>query len=232
MEAQMMTDEKVVEILADYVANRRCASDLAFRHHLAVPDVKALLEGKTYAHIQRPKGFQYPWPAKWNRYELSTPEEWRAECEALLRRYVEGRWDILQFADEAKVGYRQAQRILCGREWRSIPRPEGFAYPYPEHFRPNGMRKLTCTKVAEGLDLFWREGWCMQRLADWLGIQRHSAAMIVHGQTYREVPRPWRRLTQAELHERSMVGRWKTRRQHDVHATGRGSEGSAAGTGA
>lgn len=229
----MMTDQKVVEILADYVANRRCASDLAPLHRITPEEAKSLLEGKTYAHVPRPKGFVYPWPIKWTRYELSTPEQWQAECAALLQRYVDERWDIWRFGREAKIGHRQASKVLTGREWRSIPRPEGFAYPYPEHFRGNGNRKLTKDKVAEGLELFWRQGWCVQRLADWLGVTRHGAAMIVHGRTYREVPRPWRELTKADLYERSMVGRWKKRRfGDDVHATGRGSEGSAAGTGA
>lgn len=229
----MMTDEKVVEILADYVAHRRCVSDLALRHRLSVADAKALLKGRTFAHIQRPKGFHYPWPAKWNRYELSTPEEWRAECEGLLRRYVEERWCVLRFADEAKVGIRQAQRILRGREWRTIPRPEGFEYPYPEHFRGNGRRKLTFQQLEEGLRLFYTRNWCVQQLADHLGITRPGASQIVRGKSYPEVPRPWSRLTRAELYDRSMVARWKSRRsQDDVHATGRGSEGSAAGTGA
>lgn len=227
-----LTEEKVVEILADYVANRRPQSDLGPLWRLQPQEVTDLLSGKIWAHVPRPKGFRYPWPLKWTRYELSTPEEWQAECAALLQRYTDERWDVWRFAREAKIGYRQATKILLGRQWPSIPRPEGFVYPFPEHFKGNGRRRLTAEQVAEGLALFWLQGWCIQRLADHWSIQRHSAALIVHGRAYREVPRPWRRLTQAEIVNRSMVARWKARGQHDVHATGRGSEGSAAGTGA
>jgi hypothetical protein len=83
----------------------------------------AILIGKDWPSIPRPEGYVYPFPSYVRR-----DDAWR---EAALRDYVDARMTVFQFAERIGVRPRTAEYILRGYTWRSIPRPEGFQFPWP-----------------------------------------------------------------------------------------------------
>lgn len=54
--------------------------------------------------------------------------EWRADA---LRECFEQRMTPLECAEHIGVTRAQIYAIFAGREWKNIPRPEGFVYPFP-----------------------------------------------------------------------------------------------------
>jgi hypothetical protein len=83
----------------------------------------AILRGRGWPTIPRPEGYVFPFPSYGRR-----DAKWRAER---LQEYVDRRMTVEQFAEHIGMKIITAKYVLRGYAWRSIPRPEGFAYPWP-----------------------------------------------------------------------------------------------------
>jgi hypothetical protein len=176
------TPERKMRLLADHVRYRWTVSEFARHAGFSKDAAKKVLSGQDWTEIPRPFGFSYPRHRRLTHADL---------CAQLLARYVKERLSLAQFARLARICDQHAGAVLRGLEWRDIPRPKGFQYPWPEHaIRNRASRVLTPEQVREALIRRQQEGWSEQRLADHLGIGRQTARFILTGKTYKEVERP------------------------------------------
>ena len=107
-----------------------------------------------------------------------TDATWGREC---LEDYVRERMSPKQFAEHVGVGLAHVYEILLGRAWRHIPRPEGFAYPWPERRSP-GVRGSILRRMARydaSVARFEAEQWNFTQLAAHLNMSKSSAQRIV-----------------------------------------------------
>jgi hypothetical protein len=132
-----MTDhEQKKQWLEDYVRERM--SPMQFAEHTGRTRAAAygILSGRAWKDVPRPEGFLYPWGDP-----VIDPEaEWKVEC---LRDYVRDRMLPETFAAHVGCTVWHAYVILSGKAWPSIPRPDGFVYPWPEraHLGRLGFRR-------------------------------------------------------------------------------------------
>jgi predicted DNA-binding protein YlxM (UPF0122 family) len=94
---------------------------------------------------------------------------WRAEC---LEDYVRDRMTAGEFAEHVGCSRDAAYGILSGKNWKTIPRPDGFMYPWPEHEERSSKRISKSRKAlyAEGMRLYRENAWSRQELAEHLGV--------------------------------------------------------------
>lgn len=88
----------------------------------------AIFRGREWKHIPRPEGFTYPFPGQVALQQQR--DAWRA---GVLVDYVRERMNVYQFAEHIGVQPKTAECILRGYTWKTIPRPEGFQFPWPGH---------------------------------------------------------------------------------------------------
>jgi hypothetical protein len=81
-----------------------------------------------------------------------------AQLKAALDKYVENRWSGVRFAEELGVKQVTAHLILQGKNWKHVPRPEGFIYPWPDNRTMNARRddgsSATCLSDEQLTELF------------------------------------------------------------------------------
>jgi DNA-binding XRE family transcriptional regulator len=187
------TDDQVREMLSEYVRRRMSVRTFMRTYGMGASSVKCMLKGVTYAHIERPEGFVFPWPPRVRKprklrkfYRRSVKTQTR-----LLGQYVEQRMSLAEFAKSARINVEYARDILLGWYWAKAPRPEGFRYPWPEHeIKMRDLRSLTSEQVQEALVRRETEKLSQREMAEWLGVSRGSIRCILSGVTYREVARP------------------------------------------
>ena len=97
--------------------------------------------------------------------------DWRSEC---LRDYVNERMSPKDFADHIGVTVTQAYRILCGRAWKDIPRPEGFEHPWTDQDRRADLIEQH-PLYRKGLQLFKDLRWTHHQLGLYLGVSADAA---------------------------------------------------------
>jgi plasmid maintenance system antidote protein VapI len=89
--------------------------------------VYAIFAGREWKTIPRPKGFTYPFP--YQPVQNRSDDAWKAEC---LEDYVRDHMTPQEFAEHCGFKLSNAYLVLQGKAWTNLPRPEGFAYPWPE----------------------------------------------------------------------------------------------------
>ena len=118
--------------------------------------------------------------------DLVTPRFTESEVTAMLREYVRLRLTPSAFARRFGMGLASAKCMLQGITYPQVPRPDGFAYPWPKI-----ASGLSPSKVAEGLALVKKHRWTANKLAAHLRIEVGLARQIIVGDVYSDVPRPW-----------------------------------------
>ena len=100
-----------------------------FADHVGVTraQVYAIFAGRAWKTVPRPKGFTYPFP--YQPVQNRSDDAWKAEC---LEDYVRDRMTPQEFAEHCGFRLCHAYLVLQGNAWGNLPRPEGFAYPWPE----------------------------------------------------------------------------------------------------
>ena len=100
-----------------------------FAEHVGVTraQVYAIFAGREWRTVPRPEGFVYPFP--YQPVQNRSDDAWKAEC---LVDYVRERMTPQEFAEHCGFRLSNAYLILQGKAWTNLPRPEGFAYPWPE----------------------------------------------------------------------------------------------------
>jgi hypothetical protein len=99
-------------------------------------------------------------------------EKWQFDC---LVDYVNQRMTVQQFAAHVGVSRPIAYKILTGRVWTLIPRPEGFAYPWPENRNPTRVHRERKQLYEAGVKLFFQHNWSYRRLAEHLNVPLQTA---------------------------------------------------------
>lgn len=173
-----LTDEEVREALKTYVQLRLDIK--AFAHILDVSEATArsLLKGRSWRHIHRPAGFQYPWPEHGRVIRRRTEEEVK---EALLQ-YQEKNWTITRLAQELTCTPQMAKRLVEGWLFKGIKRSPDLKVHTVIDEREE--------KVRLGLELYVRHQWTKQQLAEFLGYTRAFVNMILNNVAYTGVLRP------------------------------------------
>ena len=110
--------------------------------------------------------------------------EWRADA---LRECWEKKLTPRQCAEYIGVTRAMVYAIFAGREWKAIPRPEGFVYPFPGVLR---QEPKPTTEKAHYLAEYVRLRQTPAEFAEMLGIKIPSAYRILLGFAWKEVERP------------------------------------------
>jgi hypothetical protein len=132
-----MTDrEQKQRWLEDYVRERMSPMQFAAHTGRARAAAYGILAGRSWRGVPRPEGFRHPW----NDPVIDPEASWKSEC---LLDYVRERMLPETFAEHVGCTLWHAYLILGGKAWPAIPRPEGFAYPWPEraHLGRLGFRR-------------------------------------------------------------------------------------------
>jgi len=110
--------------------------------------------------------------------------EWRRQA---LEECWKQQMTPLEFAQYVGITRAQVYAIFAGREWKSIPRPEGFVYPFPA----KAIRKEEETRWrTECLSDYVREKMSTKQFAAHLGVTVNNALYVLRGEGWRDIPRP------------------------------------------
>jgi hypothetical protein len=109
-------------------------SSVQFAAHLGIPQITAdsILRGRTRKYLDRPPGFQYPWPdaATMNRRVGDDHGGAKVTSEQILavfEQIVDGTLTDMQAVQRALgVARGAAYAIAAGRSWGHLPRPSGL----------------------------------------------------------------------------------------------------------
>ena len=152
-----LTDAKVAEGLALYVKHRwsarQFAEHLGITHHTA----PQILSGRTWQHVPRPPGLQYPWPnaARMNRLEGGNHPMASMNADVMagvLAQIAKGELDSVPAISAATGLSRSAVfALLGGRSWASLPRPPGFQDAVARMQRPPRLEPHVVTEIKAQL---------------------------------------------------------------------------------
>ena len=95
--------------------------------------------------------------------------DFRIEC---LQDYVDQRMSAKEFAEHVGMNVNNAYRILAGEQWINTPRPDGFAYPWPEHAHMC-RKRLDESRLPEFAEIMQRSvenSWGVRKTAAVMGI--------------------------------------------------------------
>lgn len=93
----------------------------------------------------------------------------------------------LEFAKYVGITRAQVYAIFAGREWKSIPRPEGFVYPFPANEKKKLQEALW---QEECLNDYVREKMSPEQFAEHVGANLCLATRILRGQSWKSILRP------------------------------------------
>ena len=121
-----------------------------------------------------------------------------ADLKAALQLYTDEQWSGVRFAEFLGIKQVTAHSILSGRTRKSLPRPEGFQYPWPDaasRWARTGSShhsaKLTEEQVVQ---LFLRiiegEFETVSDLMKETGLKKSPVFNLLNGKTWKMVPRP------------------------------------------
>jgi plasmid maintenance system antidote protein VapI len=110
---------------------------------------------------------------------------WRTEA---LRECWEQQLSPLECAQYIGVTRAQIYAIMAGREWKSIPRPEGFVYPFPAHAKQK--KELTNAQKTEYIADYVRQRMSLRQFAEHIGLSTATASFILRGLGWKHIPRP------------------------------------------
>lgn len=110
--------------------------------------------------------------------------EWRADA---LRECWEMQLTPLQCAQHIGVTRAMVYMIFHNREWKNVPRPPGFTYPFPQHPKPN---PLTTAQKERFLEKYVRHRQTADEFAEMCGFKRESAYRVLKGFGWKDASRP------------------------------------------
>lgn len=131
-----------------------------------------------------------------SKHHLSSlTEESVAEA---FQLYTEHHWSGVRFAAHLGVKQVTGHQILTGNTWKHIPRPEGFAYPWPDAASMNARTGAAhhATRLSEGQVRNALEGVvsgrlsCLAEVQSELGLSKSATSALLRGKTWQEVSRP------------------------------------------
>ena len=110
--------------------------------------------------------------------------EWRTKA---LEECWQQQMTPLEFAHYVGVTRAQVYAIFAGREWKSIPRPEGFVYPFPTSAKKKNEELLW---QADCLKDYVRDRMSALQFSQHIGTQLGVAKRILRGKGWKSTPRP------------------------------------------
>lgn len=130
--AAVCSDDALRAAFQLYVDNHW--SSVQFAAHLGIPQITAdsILRGRTRKYLDRPPGFQYPWPdaATMNRRvgeDHGCAKVTSEQILAVFDQIVDGTLTDMQAVQRTLgVARGPAYAIVAGRSWGHLPRPPGL----------------------------------------------------------------------------------------------------------
>jgi hypothetical protein len=109
---------------------------------------------------------------------------WRTDA---LRECWEQQLSPLECAEHIGVTRAMMYAIFRGREWKHIPRPEGFVYPFPGQV---ALHKAQAEWRVSVLVDYVRERMTIHEFAEHIGSRPRTAEYILRGYSWKDTPRP------------------------------------------
>lgn len=109
-------------------------------------------------------------------------EQWQMEA---LQKCWDEQMTPLQFARYAGVTRAQVYAIMAGREWKRVPRPIGFVYPFP-----NAKQREDEAWKAECLVDYVNDRMSLEDFALHVGCSLPTALKVLRGESWIAVSRP------------------------------------------
>ena len=106
------TNEWKRECLEDYVRERMTPHEFAEHIGVSKNRVYYILSGKEWKTVERPEGFQYPWPEREKLGSRSSFQRRVQEYDAAIRLREENGWTMIQLADYLGVGKGSGSDIV------------------------------------------------------------------------------------------------------------------------
>ncbi len=110
--------------------------------------------------------------------------EWRTQA---LQDCWQQQMTPLEFANYVGVTRAQVYAIFAGREWKSIPRPDGFVYPFPASDK---RREQELLWQEDCLKDYVREKMTALQFSQHIGTNLAVAKRILRGDAWKAAPRP------------------------------------------
>jgi hypothetical protein len=110
-------DWQIEEMLAYYVRYKAKPSTIARKWGMTLAAARCILKGVTYGHVQRPEGFEYPFPRRPQK-KLDP----RAIQEG-LQLFWENGWTAHRLAEHLGCLPGSAWQIVVGKTYLDVPRP-------------------------------------------------------------------------------------------------------------
>ena len=112
----------------------------------------------------------------------SRSEQWQMEA---LQKCWDEQMTMRDFAAYAGVTRAQVYAIMAGREWKRVPRPIGFSYPFP-----NNKEREDDEWKADCLVDYVKGRMTVEDFALHVGCSLPTALRVLRGGGWKRVPRP------------------------------------------
>jgi transcriptional regulator with XRE-family HTH domain len=174
-----LTKEQIEAALEDYMQNPVHFTEFAKKLGVATNYGANILRGKLRLDAKRPENFVY----NLNEQSINRRRNFTdSQIAEALRLYVENRWETTQFSRYLNTRNDDGLAILKGETYKGVPRPAGLV------LRRSGSARRQ--RVKEGLELYFKENWTTEQLADYVGFSKSAARRLLSGETYQDIPTP------------------------------------------
>lgn len=138
-----LSEARLIEALRIYTKEKKSGVWFAEYLGIALPTGHQILSGKTWAHVPRPTGFQYPWPDAARRFNKTKGSAHHAakhteeDIAHVFAQIMAGELNSQEAVGTAlKMSKSNVALLLRGESWVNVPRPEGFAEKVASITRP------------------------------------------------------------------------------------------------
>jgi hypothetical protein len=159
-----LNPEDVKNALIVYKQAKLTLKQLAELMRVSSDVAKSILCGNLYKDVRNELGIE---GAQKNRaesnYGVSGERHYKAlfteiQLKEAFSLYIEHHWSGVQFSRFLGVNQLTGHMILKGKNWKHVPRPEGFIYPWPDSRTMNARRddgsSATCLSDEQLTELF------------------------------------------------------------------------------
>jgi len=151
-----LTEDQVADAFTRYVEEHW--SGVRFGEHLDISQLTAhqILSGRTWKHVPRPMGFQYPWPGvNARRGEQHGSTKLRdSDVERVLFKITQDYYkSVLEVSRALGLSKSATHALIAGRSWGHLLRPAGFqthAKKLTRRVLPADVREGIIERLAAG----------------------------------------------------------------------------------
>lgn len=117
-----LNKQKLAQVLQDYVAERWSYREVAVRLGVTPAYAHRILSGHAHKDVQRPEGFQFPWPEHSPEKTIGRVSDTHIlEAYELYEKHL---WSITDFANYLGITYNNARAIFNGLSHKNLKRPD------------------------------------------------------------------------------------------------------------